>query len=928
MEDQNFETGSDSLPIGPKTPYEVEPGEGDAHVEDPTEPWRYEQTFPVNAYLKHNRHVDPHVEGINPYAAIGLQANLRLRFRDVYGNRMPGEIEYGLPIRYFDPIIPLGEWPAVSSHFAVQLDGTISVLNITLRFDLDAISIDPRFREDARATLCRAAHQLSGPGTRVRLVAPLIADGSVEIEPTRIVEDFLRPAISAIDGGRPTQPMEINVPIQVNSDTQDRMAIDVVLETCRDDCLIDPAFETLPPEIQGASTQVRMARSIIPAGISIDANTQEDRPSALRRFADDFEAALPDWKLATATLEPGVVSLWAVRRSLVRFEPQSGEAIYYAPRPISNELWSGTVSSRKGGEVLRKVVDLDVDRHAAAFLEVIDKVTKGEVASAVGRLNRDAFTEIMRDHRSIADRFAELTQPIIVDSAPTSPELKANAQELIRQRVLRTAAAAYSLETVVQVRVNVSNRASEPIRLFGAVEDGRATLSTAKVSIVPGNDESSLTFGFDVPVTEEAQNVMIPGATFRVTHVEHTIEAEADTAYERSSWLTLVKGEPITIGQQVVPIPLRSFPTAPVLKRHADISEWQFDSPLRDVDEWRYEFEYDALLAAQDTLRSDPGINFAPATARAFRVARPLPEALFEFSLNWEPRYSTPGQSLSERFESVVPAARLFDQGDTNHPDVQQAIASIRDLHELVRGVTVADWYWRIPSGVGGALLPEADDVQKTGPTESQWEKFVKITNTLRLRNERSASGAVQITRNDNLLPNRETNPAFVYATPPVRFPNPLIPIINRDEPFKISVLHGTEPTQGLAMHLSAAQNELFGDTLPERRWTTRWEVRLLLDPRGRPVNEESYKPDGFLTEQPVLLIPHWEIELARDADVTRQDGLANYLSSRLKAWAVERSVSCNGAFRFDMTVFETAEGIGRIPTLRVARLWVPIGDI
>jgi hypothetical protein len=365
-----------------------------------------------------------------------------------------------------------------------------------------------------------------------------------------------------------------------------------------------------------------------------------------------------------------------------------------------------------------------------------------------------------------------------------------------------------------------------------------------------------------------------------------------------------------------------------VLRKHTGISEWQPGKPLRDVDEWRYEFEYDALRASQDTLRRDPGINYTPRTLAAFRSGRPLPEALYEFEAGWEPRSSAPGESLSERFETVVSAAQIFDQGDTSHPVVQQAIASIRELQGLVREVTISDWYWRVPSGERVAFLPEADDVQPIGSNGSKWETFVETTDVLRLRTERRASAAVQITRNDKLLPGCEINPAFVYATPPVRFPNPFIPFITREEPFKISNLSGTENTQGLAAHLSAAQIALFGGSPSERRWITRWEVRLLLDPRGRPISEISFEDHGFLTEQPVLLIPYWELELARDADVTRQDSLAVRLSSRFKTWAAERSVACDGAFRFDLTVFETSEGIGRIPTLRIARLWVPIGKI
>jgi len=133
----------------------------------------------------------------DPYAGIaaGALSQVSVRFQDVFGNRSGGPLRIPLPVRYTDPVIGVGSWPATTLHYTVEPAGKLADLIVSI--DLQTIAYQPGADAPGLAAAAAAArdrarlapvhYQISRPDLRAVLLTSLQQrEGS---EPTPLTAD-------------------------------------------------------------------------------------------------------------------------------------------------------------------------------------------------------------------------------------------------------------------------------------------------------------------------------------------------------------------------------------------------------------------------------------------------------------------------------------------------------------------------------------------------------------------------------------------------------------------------------------------------------------------------------------------------------------------------------------------------------------------
>ncbi|NEO01598.1 MAG: hypothetical protein F6K50_41300, partial [Moorea sp. SIO3I7] len=205
-------------------------------------------------------------------------------------------------------------------------------------------------------------------------------------------------------------------------------------------------------------------------------------------------------------------------------------------------------------------------------------------------------------------------------------------------------------------------------------------------------------------------------------------------------------------------------------------------------------------------------------------------------------------------------------------------------------------------------------------------DRKVTVTN-LDVLDYQNAWGAIRLARNKNLIDGRETNAAFIFQTPEVRFKNRITPLIVNDKRWDIADLGNTR-SKTLTQHLE----ELFKVLLPaiiNRPYDIRISCQYAFALASNTNDEE------LLASLPVLLTPRFTVQKSGDStmlQVTQQ--LRTNIVREIDNWQTQKNPNqTRGRYLFSFSLFSNPENVSstenpNLPLLTVENLNLLLTDI
>ncbi|NEO89964.1 MAG: hypothetical protein F6K56_06790, partial [Moorea sp. SIO3G5] len=206
-------------------------------------------------------------------------------------------------------------------------------------------------------------------------------------------------------------------------------------------------------------------------------------------------------------------------------------------------------------------------------------------------------------------------------------------------------------------------------------------------------------------------------------------------------------------------------------------------------------------------------------------------------------------------------------------------------------------------------------------------DRKVTVTN-LDVLDYQNAWGAIRLARNKNLIDGRETNAAFIFQTPEVRFKNRITPLIVNDKRWDIADLGNTR-SKTLTQHLE----ELFKVLLPaiiNRPYDIRISCQYAFALASN-TNEEE-----LLASLPVILTPRFTVQKSGDSTdmlaVTQQ--LRTNIVREIDNWQTQKNPNqTRGRYLFSFSLFSNRENASstenpNLPLLTVENLNLLLTDI
>ncbi|WP_366664729.1 Calx-beta domain-containing protein [Moorena sp. SIO3E8] len=206
-------------------------------------------------------------------------------------------------------------------------------------------------------------------------------------------------------------------------------------------------------------------------------------------------------------------------------------------------------------------------------------------------------------------------------------------------------------------------------------------------------------------------------------------------------------------------------------------------------------------------------------------------------------------------------------------------------------------------------------------------DRKVTVTN-LDVLDYQNAWGAIRLARNKNLIDGRETNAAFIFQTPEVRFKNRITPLIVNDKRWDIADL-GDSRSKTLTEHLE----ELFKVLLPaiiNRPYDIRISCQYAFALASNTNDEE------LLASLPVILTPRFTVQKSGDSTdmlaVTQQ--LRTNIAREIDNWQTQKNPNqTRGRYLFSFSLFSNPENVSstenpNLPLLTVENLNLLLTDI
>ena len=486
------------------------------------------------------------------------------------------------------------------------------------------------------------------------------------------------------------------------SDRVFQLAVSVVI--ARDPAKLDPDFADNP--------------SVLAVTSAISPEPDAQGTLSFANFAASLQAALPGLEVATGAalteVEAGGAStFWCVNRgndagSKLEYTFRVEETNYFALPPLSTSLFGGTVditpyvsgTGLSGDAEQCTFQNIDLDVWLNTFTEAVDQFLSPACAVPAFRAQADAaiVESVVENKRTLAKVFSERVLPILEGRTTGSIE---DAQTALYQALLTRLNAAYTIDAIVQVPVDVMSGGTDALsapRLSGKLVGGGAehgtripdafSFSTAKVSLTEG--ASTATFLFTVKSPADHRQAQL-SLQYAITEMELPDPGMVIGDYQGSSWLQFIDPlEPEPIGQVTIPIPLRAYPGPTSIVTQVARQSVAQPSRATDLLGWDFGFVYQHESAGQDTPMIAIGFNGEPAAPMAPPQSGTLTQVF---------------DALAQ-FISVYPALRddlaVLAHLEASTPATE---AAVRTFAQLVQRVT--DAFRPRATLAGRALVPE-----------------------------------------------------------------------------------------------------------------------------------------------------------------------------------------------------------------------------
>lgn len=441
----------------------------------------------------------------------------------------------------------------------------------------------------------------------------------------------------------------------------------------------------------------------------------------------------------------------------------------------------------------------------------------------------------------------------------------------------------------------------------------------------------------------------------------------------------------VPLGEQHIPVPLRAYPTPPSLSEQTFIplvkqfvgrGKLLADSvdPMIEARMWNYRCQYEYVGAAHDKILANIKLNVPPTSLLKAGLNDPDNPDLFESLVQFSAAY--PG------------IARDLDQYLATGTEDQKAFSAISSFAWLAQRTAKAWQTWQIESAVGAeaAEAPEYHFVISQGAEDIGVVKALVVTVTadgvLRLpelpiveiagfvtkvktqtsdsvsyyfegeqtklvlpydigrdlssrglvfknfdvlKVENAWAGAA-VKRNEDLLPDKQTNPDFIFQTPVVRFVNVLTPLLDPDVKIDIASYTVLQPAM-LAQYLSNFFIAFFegAQTVTNENRTIQLGASY-----GYGLQDSDGAADALAEVAdldvtiPILLTTPKSISIRRE-QLSPDSEFIKSVSSTIETWfAINRpsGMRDSGKLWFDFSVYSSLSET-QLPVLRMRRLFL-----
>lgn len=502
---------------------------------------------------------------------------------------------------------------------------------------------------------------------------------------------------------------------------------------------------------------------------------------------------------------------------------------------------------------------------------------------------------------------------------------------------------------------------------YMVVTDFDYSASAGKLSLKTGTNQ--MNFLFNVKSEREFRKELLR-LNYAITEMEFNIRSvQNGEDYKASSWLTFLipigssnshTGVIDTgLGQPDIPLPLRSYPVAPVILSQTAAETYRDDQlpatypqNLQQAKLWNFAFTYRHQEAAQDTsyvmaaFHTDTSVSpiSPPDTMNSdfFRwlaqfvsvwpamqkdldgllqpgnPASSTTAALDTFAILVENIANTWSYSSSLLADTTVMQETIYEYGVTAQNEHRlNPLGKQEFLRKSITftpkppgqegpGSTYPNVYYidttaENPAPVQMTAFPNTNDCVYVYPgpdpipVDKVIDHIVEFT-SLDILQYQNAIGGAFATRNETLT-ETATNPSFIFQTPEVLYNHSIVPYIERDIP----IVFGSPP-QTLQAALTTLFNDLLGTATPRIKAAALYGYRL----------SPGTGSDGIISRLPISFLPL----------VTYDSSIPANLATVVTDWEAANPVAQQGGQDiFDLSIFSENEESKSKPLLRLSDL-------
>jgi len=821
----------------------------------------------------------------------------------------------------------------------------------------------------------------------------------------------------------------------------DILPMTVTLEIVRTGT-IDPNFADMPTVRRVSSSVAPMTSH----GVT-GTNRLSGFAAAFETAFPTFKVATGQSSETSAASRGDSKGLWLVRLAQNAgatgiYLSLQGEPTYYAPRPVATSLvnrsqvpiydiekgstFNQTVQAGANRK-LKSYTGLDLNTLAQQFLAAVDLALSPEMAAAAAIAAPADLQRLMQSKATLADLLSIARQdgpdpvPVVYEDSTPPPGGTAAAGQALKGELQAELGRLSKLETIVQCgAVSHWSNPAQPdktVEFFGKFvprvkqPHPAFAFSSSTISVSRGSTATHATALFSVNqsrsnatgATAAAETSFSDDVTFHVSGLAHDIGPSIVPGYKRSDWLSFVR--PFELGDRApagvtatprplrfdIPLPLRVYPTAPALKSQIDVPRLpQFSqgqggtASFRTATEWAYQYNYQYVGAAQDTISTKldfntkgstgvgrvllPGIDFVNDLLQ-FRASYPgLAKALADLPIFLADNAAATKEavaaklalrSLAEIVGYVAQSWATWQEyqktytyqyeieqsprpaGPTGAPILSVQVRKVRGPSGTyphpnipLPGIGITGFITRptpplSPTAVGpGATSIDYtfEAIGSTAHSPLRWEDAAQYpTRTvsftgLDVLQQENAWAGLGVLRNQDLGKNPVTG-RYRPVNPAFVFETPLVRFVNVLNPF-------LDPAGEILLpdEVQPASSTLEG-------YLAAMFAKLLGHlPQATSVLVKLGVSYGYSlgkqlpVELPMFLTTPYEYNVGGDSS------FVNSVARRIKAWFAERGMSApnpsmNGSLVFDLTIFSTLSR-SQLPLLRLRYIELPCSSV